>query len=292
MISSLYNRYDTKCQSLCGSKTLAKVGIVLFPGYLAFKLIRKVVNKQRSALTKLGVMKKIPSEIYSDVFIAKGAVGLSDMGSASDITYDVLKESIWTDHVKVFKKVFSHTKIDSFLEFGLGKGTKYFLDNCKNVTSIELIVPDRRKEIEPWYHACIELYKDFKNWHPKIHVFSNTMNMATRLAERHLNPQEYDTSYLKEVNAFVTEELQKKKYDLAFVDAGVQMRGDFVNALFNKVDIIAAHDTNPNCKNRSLMYGWYRVKTPKNYTKIEFNQGSGVILWIKNTREDLIKKLT
>ena len=49
-----------------------------------------------------------------------------------------------------------------------------------------------------------------------------------------------------------------------FVDAGVHFRGDIVNVLFNKIDIITVHDIN-NRAHGGNIYGYLRIKCPKNY---------------------------
>jgi hypothetical protein len=68
-------------------------------------------------------------------------------------------------------------------------------------------------------------------------------------------------------------------FDLAFVDYGIHLRADMVNMLFNKINIIAAHDTNVSPD----IYGGNRIVIPLNYTKIVFNEEYlGTTFWIKN----------
>lgn len=87
------------------------------------------------------------------------AMGLSSslppQEPVEQITYEYLKSSNWTDHVQSFEKLFQIMEVKSFLEFGVGKGTKYFLDNCKQVTSVELVIHDRIVDIVPWYKSCL-----------------------------------------------------------------------------------------------------------------------------------------
>ncbi len=201
-------------------------------------------------------------------------------------TYEALAGSEWTDHVRAFRKLFEVEKVDAFLEFGVGLGTKFFLDQCSKVTSIELLVKDRYTYVIPWYCDCLDLFRKYSSWSPSLHIFSQAVNDANNLAINNVNPEIYRQDYLIEMNQFLDQVFKNGHYDVAFVDPGMHIRGDLVNALFGRVDIIAAHDTNFN----SACYGWYKVETPENYEKITCSFGSGITFWIVKSREDLIRK--
>lgn len=217
----------------------------------------------------------LPSKVKTEVF------------DLNQITYESLQQNAFTDHVRAFRALFDFYPIASFLEFGLGLGTKFFLDHCDQVTSIELLVKNRHSFVIPWYCDCLDLFKNYSNWSPRLHVFSNRVNEANDLAIRNLNPELYNSDYLREIDSFFDELFQNSHFDLAFVDPGMHIRGDLVNALFNRVEIIAAHDTNFN----SASYGWYKIQTPENYEKISCNYGSGITFWVSKEKKDLIHYL-
>lgn len=193
------------------------------------------------------------------------------------ITYDYLASSNWTNHVIAFRELFQITKIHSFLEFGLGRATKYFIENCDRVTSFEISVPSQAKAVEPWYNSTKKLLKDYKNWNPVLYRASLLLDYYHRMGNVQPYPASKIREYLKDLNHVCEKALKTGKYDLAFVDPGISMRGDMVNALFNKVDIIAAHDTHEAHE----IYGWTHITTPTNYEKIHFPIGLGVTFWIK-----------
>jgi len=203
-------------------------------------------------------------------------------------SYENLATDPWTDHIRSFHDLFQLQKIHSFLEFGLGRATQYFLDNCDEVTSIELVVENRRMNIEPWYLNSIRTFENYQNWKPSIHYFSPCVDEADRKASLQLDPELSDVTYLKEIQSFMNRVFQDRHFDLVFVDPGILIRGDLVNALFDRVDIIVAHDT--ACTIHK-MYGYYKVECPDNYFKIESKYGSGTTFWIKKEREDLIFNL-
>lgn len=205
-----------------------------------------------------------------------------------DLSYESLAADLWTDHVRSFQQLFKIQKINSFLEFGVGKGTKFFLDNCQSVTSIELVVESRQKDVEPWYEKCCDFFKNYTNWNPSMHVFSSNFDQADQRAHEQLDPEEIDGAYLTEINLLCDQIFQSQKFDLAFVDPGIHIRGDIVNALFDRVDIIVAHDT---ACTLHQMFGYYKVRSPNNYVKLVSKYGSGTTFWIKKDKIELIQKL-
>src|SRR5579872_5813640 len=66
-----------------------------------------------------------------------------------DITEEYLTRtsasSHYTEHVAHLKKVFDHLHVRTFLEFGLGFATKYFIDNSEHVVSVEFIRSEERR---------------------------------------------------------------------------------------------------------------------------------------------------
>src|SRR6185436_1197288 len=89
---------------------------------------------------------------------------------ADDITYDWLvkygDETGITDHVSHFRKIFNKFKVKTCLEFGVGYSTKYFLDSCNKVISIEFVTSGYGPAVMKRY---IELYRGYSNWLPIVY---------------------------------------------------------------------------------------------------------------------------
>lgn len=207
----------------------------------------------------------------------------------NEITYQTLATNEWTDHVRAFRCLFAVEKVSSFLEFGTGRGTKYFLDNCDHVTSIEVSTTSRN--MTSWYELCVNAYKNYTNWTPRHYFASDVVDFYNQndALEYYRMTDKYPTAYLsdfvKEIDAICSLGLSGGHVDLAFVDPGLFTRADFITCLFDKVDIIVTHDVH------DPVYGWLRIPNHPNYEKIRFSRGCGVDFWIKKTRGDLIAKL-
>ena len=98
---------------------------------------------------------------------AMTAFSLEPPTKASDITYEYLVETGnqtgYCDHIAHIRKIFENYKVKVFFEFGLGYSTKYFLDSCTKVISVEFITPGDHPD---WMKHCLDLYKDYSNWVP------------------------------------------------------------------------------------------------------------------------------
>ena len=164
-------------------------------------------------------------------------------GKQSDfITYDSLVKSDYSDHVQSFNQLMGRVKIHSLLEFGLGHGTKFFLDHADTVTSVELLLPHQTEE---WYNKYLQLYQDYDNWEPLLYRGSSALQKADAISGGELkDPSLTDGTYLLELKKLCNDLFSKKSYEVAFIDPGIHIRGDLVNELFDRVDIIVAHNTN------------------------------------------------
>lgn len=202
----------------------------------------------------------------------------------SEITYESMKDDPYTDHVRVFKQLFDRVEISSMVEFGLGVGTKFFLDNVDRVISIEMLCADQTDE---WYNYCIELYKGYSNWSQNLFQGSSLITWANRAVIRGEDPALVNPAYLLELEQAVSIALVQP-VELVFVDCDVHNRGDIVNLLFNKVDIIVAHDTKTLGKN---VYGWEKILPPANYHRFMFTKGQGIVFWVKDNRSDVMEVL-
>lgn len=203
----------------------------------------------------------------------------------TDINYDRLVSNPYTDHVQHLEKLFRHANVNSCLEFGLGYGTKYLLEQCGDVTSCEIILPEQATD---WFDHTKDLLRGYQNWTPILKHGSSSLQHANVLcSQERKDPALYNAAYLLELKDVCDELFKNKQFDMAFVDPGFHMRGDLVNELFDRVPIIVAHDTNIAPE----IYGWRKIQTPSNYEKIVYAEGQGVIIWIRNDRPDLILAL-
>lgn len=218
---------------------------------------------------------------------------------ADEITYDWLvelgKTTGYTDHIYVFREIFSHLNVDTFLEFGVGYSTKYFIDNAAQVISVEFVTDGCGPD---WIKVCMGLYREIHNWTPLIY-FSDYRESPNWAQHRYLGSEQLyraasyqcgthknyaliDDFYLKELDAFILRLTRDHDIDVAFVDPGIYLRGDLVQLLFDKVPIILAHDT--HCRflgQKDDVYGYSRITTPENYEEIFVPTGQGVTIWIK-----------
>lgn len=220
---------------------------------------------------------------------------------AEQITEEFLTKTsssfYYTEHVAHLKRVFRQLHIRTFLEFGVGFSTKFFMDHVDNVISVEFVTPGSGPE---WMKYCLELYSDCKNWIPIVYfsgsglntnwapnkyIGANSVYQAASYQPVHLKSYaSIDPSFLDDLTYFIDKQIAEYEIDMAFVDAGVCIRGDLVQALFNKVPIIAAHDIGP-VKKRHLndVYGYGRIKIPDNYVEIHVPYGNGTAFWIENS---------
>jgi len=189
----------------------------------------------------------------------------------------------FSDHNIFHTQLFREFKIQNMLEFGLGQATEQFLREVPKVTSLEIYTDDKKAEETlkisgpQWAE---KFKKEFNN--PDWRVIMVRAGVGIMHAEyqvtghstspRGANPEA--TAYLKEIDDIVAS--LTEPYDYVFVDAGIHLRGDIVNALFQRFPIIGAHDTNDR-----QIYGYERVKVPSNYQERRHLSGCGVTFWIK-----------
>jgi hypothetical protein len=213
--------------------------------------------------------------------------------AADFITYDWLVDlgyrTGYTDHIPHFRRLFNTIKVRGFLECGCGYSTKYFLDHCDKVVSIEFLNPGCD---DGWFNQCLTLYKGCSNWLPLIYNGDRTdqsFNQACAFANsEHRFYGLIDSSYLFSLHSFFKDQIafaeqQGTPIDVAFVDPGVYIRGDMVKLLLNlEVPIVVAHDTNNDAGSDvdEGLYNWHVVKTPPDYEKISIPYGQGATFWV------------
>lgn len=230
----------------------------------------------------------------------QGVYSTEWINNADEITEEWLvnagSETGYTEHVSHIKKVFETINVRGFLEFGVGFSTKYFIDHCDRVMSVEFVTPGSGPE---WLKYCINLFRHCNNWTPIAYFSGKDLDTSWAPykymgAESVYNAAAYqpvyyrsyaliEPSFIDDLNNFVVQQTVGNDIDMAFVDAGVCIRGDLVQVLFNKVPIIAAHDIAPK-KTRHLhdVYGYGRVIVPDNYIEIHVPFGMGTAFWVKN----------
>jgi len=223
---------------------------------------------------------------------------------ADDITYDWLvkygDETGITDHVSHFRKIFNKFKVKTCLEFGVGYSTKYFLDSCNKVISIEFVTSGYGPAVMKRY---IELYRGYSNWLPIVY-FSGYRGDMTWAPFKYLgtegihkansyqcatkrNYARVDSLYIKELDAFIDRLVQANTIDISLVSGGgFYLRGDLVQLLFGKVPIIVAHDIYSRSVGvKDDPYGYSRIITPVDYEEIYIPAGKGTTVWISKNDE-------
>lgn len=181
-----------------------------------------------------------------------------------------------------FKEIFKQTKINNFLEFGLGHGTEFLLDNCENVKSVEISLGEYNKY---WYDLCLEKYSIYKNWSVSYIDAPEEIKKSNQDAQEKRYPLK-DNKHIPILKNIVKPFLNEN-WDMIFVDAGFHNRGDLVNLCFQHAPIIAAHDTSRD-ENRILknIYGYNIVNIPSNYEEYHFEDTyMGTTIWIRKDFE-------
>jgi len=196
--------------------------------------------------------------------------------------------SLEFDYLDPFEKLFQAKKISSLLEFGLSEASGHFLDHCDQVTSIQMVAERNRVAVEESYQKWSDHFRDNPRFYSQLYYCSRQIADAEAFAEATgLNPLFHDAGYLFEVKELCDTLFRERVYDVAFVDPAILIRGDLINELFGRVDIIVAHDTNFH----PSIYGWDWLHTPIEYQKLNFPNGSGTTFWIKKTERELIECL-
>jgi hypothetical protein len=231
--------------------------------------------------------------------ISSCAVADEIITHAEQITYDWLvnqgEQTGYTDHIAHFQQIFNAFNVKTFLEFGLGFSTKYFLDHCDKVISVEFVTNGYGPE---WMKRCLDLYEGYSRWIP-IAYFSGWPGSTSWAPYKYFGSEHVyvaasyqcsfhkdyaliDRSYLEELNSVIVNLVKSYQIDCAFVDSGIYLRGDLVTLLFHNVPVIVAHDTMPRIVGyQSDVYGYSRITTPEDYEEIEIQHGMGSTIWVR-----------
>lgn len=199
-----------------------------------------------------------------------------------------LRGNAFLDHRKPFERLFAGGPIQSVVEFGLGDGTQFFLERADRVKSVEVVSPRLGAAAKDWFLKCQEKYRTYANWESSFIICDDLLKTADiRALEQKIDPATVDGAYLSSLTKIVDDALGGQSFDLGFVDYGLHLRGDLVNALFGRVPVIVAHDTNTTPE----IYGWNKIKVPADYVRVHYQKGQGTTFWIRKDRADLIKAM-
>lgn len=229
---------------------------------------------------------------------------------ADDITYNWLAQGAVkqhdTQHIRLFKKLFQLKKVKTFVEFGLGYPTKYFLDHSNKVISIDIITHGYGPGI---MQKFLRVYSEYSNWipisifsgylgcdyswAPYKHLASESIYKATSYQHaHHKSYAKIDDFYLVELGSFIKNLLKYNKTDVAFIGHAIFLRGDLVQLLFDQVPIIVAHNTlNRELGNVDDIYGLIHVVCPQHYEEIYFPFEGGTTAWVLKSEEKVIEEL-
>ena len=196
-----------------------------------------------------------------------------------------LENDISRYHVNAFKLIFEKRHINNFLQFGIGSDTLFFLNHCDHVTSIDFDadISDHKN-----FYDHKQQLKDYDNWDAFLYEYASNINFLDKTdKDKDYDLSVLDNSAVANLKKMTHTLLQYSSFDCAFVDLSILILGDLVNELFGSVPIIIANDTNHS----HPIYGWNKINTPANYTRIHFGYGNGTTVWIHNQEKELIEKL-
>lgn len=170
----------------------------------------------------------------------------------------------WTEIVET--TVLGKDKL-SILEFGLGDGTKYLVDNFKKVYSYE-IIDDADPSLAEWGRECIQKLNTYNNWEYEITKYSE------------IDFVDYDSNLSSKLLQRIDELFDKYKFEAVLVDGGYHVRGDIANYILNKFfpKYVIIHDTNYNYE----VDGYTRISLPEVYTTVKYTEGEGTHIFVKS----------
>jgi hypothetical protein len=167
----------------------------------------------------------------------------------------------YTDWIELMDSSIENKKELSIIEFGLGDGTEYLLNNFKDVYSYELM------DTSFWYEEIVPKFKLHENWKHKLVLWEE------------IGFKDYDQNLPNLLLSEINNLFDKHNFDVVFMDGGYHVRGDIVNYIINKFfpKYVVIHDINYTYEED----GYHRIILPDNY-KIEKNTtGEGTIIFIK-----------
>lgn len=238
-------------------------------------------------------MKLVASLLFITTLFCNSAQRLS----AHDFLIETREAVGYYDHTPVFEKIFETLKVRTLLEVGLGYSTKYFLEACTKVISVEFVFATWDAD---WMKTCLSLYRGHSNWVPVVYFsdFDGDFSWAPYKYhgsdELHMaysyflaTGQSYaaiDRCYQNEMRFFLSKLTKYNTIDVAVVDSRMVFRADVVQDLFEKIPVILAHNTRTSHL-QPHPYGFASLQVPANFEEIRIPRGAGVTIWVKKTEE-------
>ena len=209
------------------------------------------------------------------------------------------------EHLPYLREIFVDCKDKTMLQFGISCLTKYFLDNCKKVISLEFIThgfgPSAITDWLAFYKSCSNLipiayltgYQGGTDWAFFKYFGSDSIYRATVYqAEHNQSYLQVDPKYLEEFEFFLDNLTKRNKFEFAFVSPlGTVTRGDLVQVLFGKVPIIMIGSASSRIEKRPDSYGYREIITPDDYVEIQLPKNT--VVWVSKAPQysDLIDRL-
>jgi hypothetical protein len=216
-----------------------------------------------------------------------------------DITVESLMKDVSEEHVICMQEILREINPRNMLEFGLGLATKYFLESCKRVVSVEVVTNGYGPETIRKY---LQMYRDYSNWVPIAYfsgyrgdmswapykyVGSDAVYVAgSYQCATHLSYEPIDPFYLKELGEFIGNVVKYNKIELALIHANIFLRGDMIQLCFHKIPIIVANFTSCRANGeKNDVWGYSQVKTPPEYVEIYIPTSRGTTVWVSRKPE-------
>ena len=180
----------------------------------------------------------------------------------------------YTDWQDIVEPTLKNKNELSILEFGLGDGTKYLLDNFKYVYSYELI-DEKDYTLIDWYNQAEERFKSYSNWGSEVVMWQDIDFVDPGTEYTGIIPPELPNSLLSRINKLFS----KYKFNAVLVDGGFHVRGDIANYILNNfpIEYVIIHDTNYNF----YVDGYHRINLPENYETVKYTGGYGTYIFVK-----------
>lgn len=216
---------------------------------------------------------------------------------AEDLTYDFLiqTESEHISYLPHFKKIFSLIKIKTLLEFGQNQGTKFFIDSCNKVISVDFITHGYGPGT---FQSYLSLFAECPNWIPiayfsgyqgpfpswapyKYLASEHVYKACSYQTVTHKSYAKIDDFYRMELESFIKNLIKCHKIDLVFIHPILYLRSDLIELLFSKMGIIVAYETNSRAAGETDdVYGYCRLQSSEDYEEIFLPGGAGTTVWI------------
>lgn len=172
----------------------------------------------------------------------------------------------YTDWATIVDTTIVNKKEIKMLEFGLGDGTQYLVDNFEFVYSHELI-DDSQPNLINYYNTALNKYSSYTNWASELVMWKD------------IGFKDYDPNLPIQLLNRIDELFLMYKFEAVLVDGGYHVRGDIANYILNKwsPDYVIIHDTNFAYE----VDGYTRIQLPSSYTTIEYLSGEGTHIFKK-----------